>query len=84
MRDKIIDNIGNSAELEKLYRADKKGFESAFFEIYPEIAGNKIAEFWKNRLAFEDKKEKSAKIGKIDILFLAVASAITYTEHCNA
>lgn len=76
MKDKIKDNIEKSEELEKLYRADKKGFEIAFFEIYPEIEKFTISDFWKNRLEFDKTKDDSIKIGKTDILVLIVTCIV--------
>ena len=77
MKNKIIEYIDDFDQLERLYRADKKGFEEAFNEIYPEIADKKISGFWKARLEFDDKKEISHKISKADILFLIIACAIS-------
>jgi hypothetical protein len=77
MKNKINENIDNFEQLEILYRADKKGFEKAFFEIYPEIAEYKISDFWKTRLEFDKTKENFVKIRKTDILFLIVACVIT-------
>ncbi len=76
MKNRIQENIINSEQLELHYRADKKGFEKAFFEIYPEISDHKIAEFWKTRLEYENKKEFAAKTSKTEILFLIIACAI--------
>ena len=77
MKNKIKENIDNFEQLEIFYSADKKGFEKAFFEIYPQIADKKISDFWKTRLEFDNKKEISVKIRKTDILFLIVTCAIT-------
>ena len=76
MKDKIKENIDNPLQLEKIYTADKKGFEKAFFEIYQEIAEHKISEFWKIRLEFNNTKEDLFKTGKKDILFLIITCAI--------
>lgn len=67
MKIKIKENIDNFEQLEILYRADKKGFEKAFFEIYPEIADRKISDFWKTRLEFDNTKEVLVKTKKTDI-----------------
>ena len=77
MKNKIKDNIKNAEQLEKIYRADKKGFEKAFLEIYPEIAEYKASEFWKNRLEFSNLNDTSAKTSYTDILFLIVTCVIT-------
>jgi hypothetical protein len=51
--DKIKDNINNPETLERLYRNDKKSFESSFEKIYPEIENSDMAKFWKSRLDFD-------------------------------
>lgn len=42
--------LDNPAELEDLYRKDRKAFENEFRLIYPEIKGQVLAEFWHERL----------------------------------
>jgi len=73
---RIKENIENPEQLEKLYRADKKKFERAFFDIYPEISGFKLAEFWNVRLGFDSPQENKTKVSRNDILFLIVTCAI--------
>lgn len=77
MKSKIKESIENPEQLEKLYRADKSGFEKAFFEIYPEISENKITDYWKIRLEFVSTKDDSFKIRKKDILFLILTCTIS-------
>lgn len=77
MEDKIKENIENSEQLEKLYRADKKDFERAFLTIYPEISGFKHADFWKVRLEYDNPQIDTLKIKRADIIFLIVTCAIT-------
>ncbi len=77
MKNRIKDNIDSSEQLEKLYRADKKGFEKAFFDIYSEISDFKLSEFWKTRLELDNAKESKVKIRKTDILFLILTCVIT-------
>ena len=77
IENRIKENIENPEQLEKLYRADKKIFERAFFDIYPEISGFKLAEFWNVRLGFDSPQENKLKVSRIDILFLIVTCAIT-------
>ena len=77
MKDQIKESIGDPEQLEKLYRADKNGFEKAFFEIYPAIAKNEIAQFWKTRLEYGHTREDTFKIRKKDILFLMISCLIS-------
>lgn len=77
MQSNIKDNIGNPVELEKIYRADKKLFEKEFLNVYPEISDNKISEYWKARLDFDNIKLGAVKIGTTDILFLIIACLLS-------
>lgn len=70
MKSWIRENINNSELLELKYRADKIGFEKAFFEIYPEISDLKISDFWRARLEYEKNKETTVNTSKTEILFL--------------
>ncbi len=76
MKNKIKENIDNPEQLEKLYRTDNKGFEKAFFEIYPEIATYNISDFWKTRLEFGSSNEEILKPKKVDLVFLIASCAI--------
>lgn len=73
MKNKIKEYIDNVDRLEQLYRADKKGFEKAFFEVYPEISDYQISVYWKSRLEFGSANDLSDKLKKKGILFLLVA-----------
>jgi len=73
MKNKIKEYIDNVDRLEQLYRTDKKGFEKAFFEVYPEISDYQISVYWKSRLEFGSANDLSDKLKKKDILFLLVA-----------
>jgi hypothetical protein len=72
MIEKIKENIGNPAELEKLYRTDHKLFESAFNSVYGEIANHEIAKFWKCRLDFDSDKKETARFSWKEIFEVAV------------
>jgi len=52
MKDEILANLENPAELERLYRADKPTFKRAFNSLSPEVKDNKLAAFWHERLNF--------------------------------
>lgn len=75
METQIKENMDNPVQLEKLYRSDKKSFEKAFFEIYPEIAHHQIADFWKARL--EPDPLSKSDVRRTDIYFLVVTCLIT-------
>ncbi len=75
METQIKENMDNPVQLEKLYRSDKKSFEKAFSEIYPEIAHHQIADFWKARL--EPDPLSKSDVRRTDIYFLIVTCLIT-------
>jgi len=57
MKVDIILNIDNPRQLEKLYRQNKSDFRQQFSMVYPELRekGNKIADFWNERLNYESE-----------------------------
>jgi len=70
MTDKIKDNINNPEMLERLYRENKKSFESGFYKIYPEIENSEMAKFWKSRLDFDNTPGKFKSFSWSDILIM--------------
>ncbi len=77
METKIKENIDNPEQLEILYRADKKGFEKSFFNIYSDIADFRMADFWKARLEFDIKNESKTGFRRMDVFFLIVTCLFT-------
>ena len=73
MKDEIISNLENPAQLEKLYRADKTAFKRAFNALYPELKDNKL-KFWNERLNFA-REEISWGTSK-DLVFVIIASLL--------
>lgn len=76
MKKKILENIDNPKQLEACYRGDKSAFKNAFFEIYPEIAAHRVADFWKTRLEFESTLTETGVIRKKDLFFLGITCII--------
>jgi hypothetical protein len=56
MNEEIRTHIGDPAFLESLYRKNKSAFRSAFAQIYPELQGNQLAEFWHERLTYNSDR----------------------------
>ena len=56
MREKIIRNIGNPGQLEKLYRDNKTTFKKEFNLVYPNIRENAVAQTWNERLNYESEE----------------------------
>lgn len=55
MENAIKNNLENPEVLEQLFRKNRKRFEKAFLNIYPEISSNPLAKFWFTRLTAENK-----------------------------
>ena len=72
MKDEILSNLDNPAQLEKLYRTDKPGFQRAFRALFPEIKDSPLIRFWNERLNYSNE-EISWGTNK-DLLFVIVAS----------
>ncbi len=71
MKEIILNNLKNPAELEKLYRKDNSVFKHSFIEIYPQIKDQEIATFWYQRLNFENSISKRASNKELFIVVLA-------------
>ncbi len=54
MKDEIITHLNDPGQLEKLYRTNKAPFKRAFSALYPDLKGNTIADFWHERLSYEN------------------------------
>lgn len=52
MRNEILANLSNPAELEQLYRGDKPTFRREFAALYPDHRDNLLVKFWNERLSF--------------------------------
>ena len=72
MIEKIKENINNPEKLEKLYRDDRKSFESGFEKIYPEIENSEMAKFWKIRLDFDKTPDKIKRFSGSDIFIMII------------
>jgi hypothetical protein len=75
--ERIKENIDNPAELEKLYRIDRKSFESAFENAWPELENTALAKFWKIRLDADKTPEISEKRPLSDIMILIATCLLT-------
>jgi hypothetical protein len=56
MKNEILDRIDNPKQLECLYRENKVNFKREFNALYPELTGNKLADFWNERLNYESQE----------------------------
>jgi hypothetical protein len=53
MQEEILTHIDDPVHLESLYRKNKSDFKKSFDQIYPNLQGNKLAEFWHERLSYD-------------------------------
>jgi hypothetical protein len=74
MKEEILSHLNDPRQLEKLYRSNKLPFKREFGLLYPELKGNVIADFWNERLNYENE-EISWGTGK-DLLFVVIASLV--------
>jgi hypothetical protein len=74
MKEKILSNLENPEQLERLYRADKPTFKRAFNALYPELRHHSLAEFWNARLNLA-KEEISWGTNK-ELVFVIIASLV--------
>jgi hypothetical protein len=77
MTEKIKNNINNPEELEKLFRDDRKSFESGFEKIYSDIENSELVRFWKIRLDYEKASSKTKRLLWSDILIMIAACLIS-------
>lgn len=76
MKEIIKSKIQNPKELEKLFRLDPLSFRRDFNLIYPEVSNNQLAEFWNERLNFDNRSDISGS-SKSELIFVIIASIIS-------
>jgi hypothetical protein len=74
MKENILSNLNDPAQLEKLYRTDKSAFKRAFNALYPELKNDTLTGFWNARLNFP--KDDITWGSRTDLLFVIIASLI--------
>jgi len=75
MKQRIIENISNPDNLEKLYRENKQDFSKSFAEISDDYNSDLVT-FWKIRLTPEAEPESKGFL-KLDLLVVIALSLIT-------
>ena len=77
MEEEIRRYINNSEELEKLYHTDRKAFESALVNIFPEIENTELARFWKARLNYGKTTDRMKIPALSEIIAMIAVCLIT-------
>ncbi|MDD4058762.1 MAG: hypothetical protein PHO95_07685, partial [Bacteroidales bacterium] len=73
MKEEIIAFINDPGQLEKMYRSNKALFKKEFTLIYPQVAGNQVADTWNERLNFEQEMQSK---GSAKELLIVIALAL--------
>lgn len=53
MKDKILGNLNDPRQLERLYRSNKMQFMREFLAVYPDLKGSPLADYWHERLSYQ-------------------------------
>lgn len=75
MKNKIISNLENPEQLERLYREDKPEFKRVLNnDVFPELKGNIIVRYWYERLNYSS--EEILWGTNKELIFIVIASLI--------
>lgn len=74
MKDEILAHLNEPNQLERMYRTNKLPFKREFNALYPEIKGDKAADFWHERLKYETE-EINWGTGR-ELLFVIIAAVL--------
>jgi hypothetical protein len=72
MIEKIKENINNPEKLERLYRDDRKSFESSFEKVCSETENTELVKFWRIRLNFDKTPDKMKRSSSDVFIMIAV------------
>ncbi|MBL7923474.1 MAG: hypothetical protein JNL88_04670 [Bacteroidia bacterium] len=71
----IATNLNNPRQLEKMYRENKAAFKAEFNRLYPELKHEQVAEFWHERLNFENREISWGSTRELSIAIVAALVA---------
>jgi len=74
MKQEILAHLSDARQLENLYRGNKTAFKREFKALYPELKTSIIADFWNERLRYE-QEEVSWGTGR-DLVMILVAALL--------
>jgi hypothetical protein len=74
MRERILSNLNDPIELEKLYRQNRTSFKRSFNALYPEIHQSSASGFWNQRLNFSG--EEVSWGSRSDLIFIVISALI--------
>ena len=74
MKNEILAHSSQPGALEKLYRSNRTLFKREFNAVYPQLKGDLLADFWNERLNFEDEQRHLGS--SRELLFVIIASLL--------
>lgn len=74
MKNEILNHLNEPAQLEKMYQANKLSFKREFNQLYAEVKGNPLADFWNERLNYKSE-EINWGTGR-ELTFIIIASIL--------
>lgn len=74
MKNEILSNLSNPAQLERLYRADKQAFRRAFTDLQSQLGDTSMVSFWDARLNYS--REEISWGASRDLVFVILASLV--------
>lgn len=88
-RSELLTKIDNPRELEKLYQDNKTAFKTEFNLLYPELTDHKLADYWNERLNYENAEiswgsKKELMVVIIASLLAAFIAKLPELLHINA
>ncbi|AYL96716.1 hypothetical protein [Mucilaginibacter celer] len=75
MRDQIIAHLNDAGYLEKMYRGNRGPFKKEFASLYPDVKGNALADFWNERLNYENDEISWGSSRELVLVILAALTA---------
>ncbi|MGE5521931.1 MAG: hypothetical protein ACM3VS_18555 [Candidatus Dadabacteria bacterium] len=75
MKDEILSHLNEPKQLERIYRSNKQPFKQEFNSLYPQLKGNTIADFWNERLNYEEDEIYWGNRGEWLLLLIAALVA---------
>ncbi len=77
MEEEILTRLDNSKLLEKLYRENRNEFKEVFNRLYSELHDTKVADFWYERLNYQESEISWGKTGElIFVTFLSLSAGL--------
>ena len=74
MKDEIRIPLNDPGQLEKMYQSNKLGFKREFNMLYPEIKDSSLADFWYERLNYENEELNWGT--RKELLFVVIAAIL--------